>query len=126
VIYGAKPFGQGLKTWIESAPGFNLDKVDVPVRVEAASGIGAVMEEWEIYSSLYLQGKPVELIYFPDGAHPLVKPLERLASEQGNVDWFRFWLKGEEDPDPSKTDQYARWHELRKLQEQESRTAPTN
>jgi hypothetical protein len=52
--------------------------------------------------------------------------LERLASEQGNVDWFRFWLKGEEDPDPSKTDQYARWHELRKLQEQESRTAPTN
>jgi hypothetical protein len=27
-----------------------------------------------------------------------------------------FWLKGEEDPDPAKADQYARWRELRKLQ----------
>jgi len=30
------------------------------------------------------------------------------ASQQGNVDWFRFWLKGEEDPDPAKAEQYAR------------------
>jgi hypothetical protein len=34
-----------------------------------------------------------------------------------NLDWFRFWLKGEEDPDPAKAEQYARWRELRKLQE---------
>jgi hypothetical protein len=25
-----------------------------------------------------------------------------MASQQGNVDWFRFWLVGEEDPDPTK------------------------
>jgi hypothetical protein len=30
------------------------------------------------------------------------------------VDWFCFWLKGEEDPDPAKASQYARWRELRK------------
>jgi hypothetical protein len=35
--------------------------------------------------------------------------LERLTSHQGNVDWFCFWLKNEEDP--------ARWRELRKLQD---------
>jgi hypothetical protein len=28
-----------------------------------------------------------------------------------------FWLKGEEDPDPAKADQYPRWRELAKLQE---------
>jgi hypothetical protein len=36
------------------------------------------------------------------------------------VDWFRFWLKGEEDPDPAKVEQYARWRELRNLQEHNS------
>jgi len=34
---------------------------------------------------------------------------------QGNVDWFCFWLKGEEDRDPAKAEQYARWHDLREL-----------
>jgi hypothetical protein len=28
------------------------------------------------------------------------------------VDWFRFWLKNEEDPDPAKAEQYKRWREL--------------
>jgi hypothetical protein len=34
------------------------------------------------------------------------------------------WLKGEEDPDPEKAGQYARWHELRRLQ-QEDQAADT-
>lgn len=34
------------------------------------------------------------------------------------VDWLRFWLKGEEDSDPAKAEQYARWRKLRKIQEQ--------
>jgi len=40
-----------------------------------------------------------------------------MASQGGSVDWFRFWLKDEEDPDPAKADQYRRWRDLRKLQE---------
>ena len=45
-------------------------------------------------------------------------PRLRLASESIHVDWFRFWLKGEEDTDPAKAEQYKRWRELRKLQEE--------
>jgi hypothetical protein len=63
-------------------------------------------------------GKPVELISLQDGKHELVRPWDRIESQQGNEDWFRFWLKGKQDPDPAKTEQYARWCELRKLQEQ--------
>jgi hypothetical protein len=63
------------------------------------------------------QGRPVDFIYLPNGTHLLSKPTERLVSQQGNVDWFCFWLKGEEDPDPAKAEQYERWRELRKLQE---------
>jgi hypothetical protein len=43
-----------------------------------------------------------------------------MISQQGDVDWFCFWLKGEEDPDPGKTEQYKRWRELRKLPQQNS------
>jgi hypothetical protein len=66
-------------------------------------------------------GKPVELLFLPGASHILAKPWDRIVSQQGNVDWFCFWLKGEEDLDPSKAEQYARWRELRKLQEQNAR-----
>ena len=72
--------------------------------------------EWEWFAGLSRLTKPVDLIYIPDGSHALVKPWERMTSQQGDVDWFCFWLKGEEDPDPEKAEQYARWRELRKLQ----------
>jgi hypothetical protein len=68
----------------------------------------------------YLQ-KPVDLIMLRSGTHVMTNPTQRLAAENTNVDWFRFWLKGEEDPDLAKADQYGRWRELRLLQEQNNR-----
>jgi hypothetical protein len=41
-----------------------------------------------------------------------------MVLQGGAVDWFRFWLKGEEDPDPAKAEQYARWRGLKKLQDE--------
>jgi hypothetical protein len=49
-----------------------------------------------------------------------------MVSQQTNVDWFAFWLKGEEDPAPEKAMTYARWRELRRLQEKNQNKAPTN
>jgi hypothetical protein len=60
-----------------------------------------------------LQEKPVDLIYFPMGQHIHQVPLERLESQQGDIDWFRFWLKNEEDLDPGKRPQYQRWEAMR-------------
>ncbi|WP_263353432.1 alpha/beta hydrolase family protein [Acidicapsa acidisoli] len=111
-IRGTSPFGNGLKRWVEEAPGFNLDKVETPVRIEAINPL-SVLQEWELYTSLRLQHKSVDLIYFPEGTHIHQKPLERLESQQGNVDWLRFWLQGYEDPDPAKHDQYEVWRHLK-------------
>jgi hypothetical protein len=111
---GAKPFGEGLKTWVKEAVGFHLDQVETPVRIEAINPL-SLLGEWEIYSSLRIQNKPVDLIYFPQGTHIHQKPLERLESQQGNVDWMRFWLQNYEDPDPAKKSQYQRWEKLREL-----------
>jgi hypothetical protein len=111
-MYGSVPFGQGLKVWIDHAPGFHLDRIETPLRIQAIGPV-SLLGEWEIYASLYRQEKPVDLVYFPHGQHILQRPLDRMASEQGDVDWFRFWLNGEEDADPSKVPQYAIWRRIR-------------
>jgi len=111
-IYGSQPFGDGLNAWIKNAPAFNLDKIDAPLRVEVHDLLSVLMN-WEVYAGLRLQDKPVDLIRLPDATHIVTKPLERLASEQGDVDWFDFWLNGREDPDVAKAEQYARWRLFR-------------
>jgi dipeptidyl aminopeptidase/acylaminoacyl peptidase len=115
-INGGIPFGEGLSSWTKNSPGFNLDKVSAPVRLEV-NGPRGVIFEWEWFAGLTRLGRPVELIYLPDASHVVVRPWERLVSQQGNVDWFCFWLRDEEDPAPEKGTQYARWRELRRLQE---------
>jgi len=51
----------------------------------------------------------------PEGTHVQTTPQQRLSTQQLNVDWFRFWLEGEEDPDPNKSEQYSRWRQLRRV-----------
>jgi dipeptidyl aminopeptidase/acylaminoacyl peptidase len=116
LLNGGTPFGDALALWFKNSPGFNLDKVRTPVRLESYGFSGSVLSEWEWFSGLSLLHRPVELIYLPYAPHILVKPWERMTSQQGTVDWFAFWLKGEEDSDATKHDQYARWRQLCSLQ----------
>ncbi len=115
-VYGGEPFGVSLAAWMEGAPGFNLGRITAPLQLTSLTA-PSLLTEWEPYAGLLLQGKPAEMIYIPDGAHILTKPWERMTSEQGAVDWFCFWLKGDEAPDSVKTEQYARWHRLRVMRD---------
>ena len=127
-IIGSAPFGTGLADWIKYSPDFNLEKVSAPLRIVATRGAG-VVEMWEPYALLEAMHKPVDLIVLNTGEHILVDPTMRLLAQGGNIDWFRFWLQGYEDPDPAKAEQYARWRELRKLQDAEDKgsiQAPAN
>ena len=116
-IIGSAPLGDGLERWVRQAPGFHLDKVMTPVRIEAI-GPSSILTEWETYAALRRQKKPVDLIYIPAGQHVLEKPLDRLASQQGTVDWFRFWLQDREDPDAAKRAQFMRWRDMRHREEE--------
>jgi dipeptidyl aminopeptidase/acylaminoacyl peptidase len=113
-LNGAPPFGKGLLKWLKVSPSFRMDKVETPLRIQALYPI-SLLSEWHWFSGLTRLGKPVEMIYILDGTHILEKPWDRMTSQQGNVDWFCFWLKGEEDPDSTKTEQYGRWRSLRAL-----------
>ena len=113
---GAVPLGEGLQEWFKESPGFNLDKVHTPVRLLELEG-DTVLGLWEWYVGLSFQRKPVDFVFLPAADHFVNRPWERVVAQQGLVDWFRFWLKGEVDSDVAKNEQYVRWRELRKLQD---------
>jgi dipeptidyl aminopeptidase/acylaminoacyl peptidase len=122
-VNGGDPFDATFDLWKERSPSFTVDRLHTPIRLEGYGGIAAVLGNWEWYAKLILLDRPVDMIYLPGGTHLLVKPWERLTSQQGNVDWFCFWLKGERNPDPRLRDQYDRWDEMRELQ---AKSTPRN
>lgn len=112
---GAKPYGEGLKTWIDRVPSFATEKVTAPVLFQPADP-WHLIGMWDMYAALLDQGKPVELQYIRTGEHNIRKPLQVLAHQEMIVDWFDFWLNDHEVNDPAKVQQYARWRGLRNAQ----------
>jgi hypothetical protein len=112
LINGGVPFGSGLLYWLRRSPEFFLDRVTTPLMLQVSSA-DILSSMWAPFVGLKRLGKPVELLYFPAGTHIMEKPWDRLASQGGAVDWFAFWLKGEEDANPSKSEKYRRWRQLR-------------
>jgi hypothetical protein len=120
-MMGGEPFGPSLRQWLERSPEFNLDKVSTPLRVVGGGRSRAnALYMWEPYAIMREMNKPVEFVLLNTNEHILTNPTVRLAAQGGNVDWFRFWLQGHEDPDPSKAEQYIRWESLRKLRDVET------
>ena len=89
----------------------NADKIVAPILQNASD------TEYLIYLPLYRSladlGRPIELYLYPNELHVRNQPRHRQEIYERNLDWFRFWLKGEQDPDPAKTEQYKRWSHLR-------------
>jgi len=116
---GKAPFGkEGLDLWRRESPGFNLDRVCLPLRLVS---IEDRLAQWEWFVAGKLQNRPVELVEIPDGTHMLEKPSDRYIAMQGIVDWYRFWLQGSIDPNPDKRTQYERWKKLEELELKEPR-----
>lgn len=121
---GGLPWGDTLSNWVKESPTLRLDKIHTPLLMQS---ISAPLGEWELYAGLQWLRKPVELInFYPEGEHELVRPQQKLLSEQSAVDWYCFWLKREEDPDPTKAELYKRWRELRRLQADNEKKIPTD
>jgi hypothetical protein len=123
-LNGGHPWGKGIESWSERAPGFNVYKVSTPLRIVALNP-PSLLGEWEWFALLKRMGRPVEMIYLENGKHELTKPWDRLIAQQGNEQWFRFWLVGEEDTDPASADQYRRWRNLRNTGIDQGTIAPS-
>ena len=93
--------------WRALAPAANVERIKAPLLMQ--------LPEQELRASLELVSKltnsttPSEVRAFAREPHILTQPRHRLAAYGRNLDWFKFWLLGETDPDPDKTEQYRRW-----------------
>lgn len=114
--FGAAPNGSGLQMWQARSPAFNLDR-DASAVLIIHNGLLSTLAQWEIYARLAFLRKPVENLVVSEGTHPFTNPGQRRASQGATIDWYRFWLQSYEDPDPAKSDQYARWRGMRQRQE---------
>ena len=112
MFVGAPPIGDGLKVWLEKSPSLSTDAIQAAVLVSATDPFH-LLSLWDFYAALRYQGKPVELQFIRSGKHSLTKPLHRVAHQELIVDWFDFWLDGDEDDDPRKANQYQRWRNMR-------------
>ena len=118
LLNGGAPFGSGMHQWLQNVPSFNAERIRAPLRIVSLTfGLENLLHRWELYSKLRRLQRPVEAVVLREyGCHNPQNPTVLLALQEETIDWFRFWLQGDEDPSPRKAEQYARWRELRKLQ----------
>jgi dipeptidyl aminopeptidase/acylaminoacyl peptidase len=110
------PEGPSAAWWRKVSPALNFDKIHTPILMNVADR--ELMWSIQTISTFKEHQKPLEVFVYPDEWHEKGWPSHRYAIYERNVDWLNFWLKGQEDPDPAKAEQYARWRGLRKLQEE--------
>lgn len=123
---GHEPFGAGLASWLQNAPGFSTERIKSPLMmIDQSIGMFGVFLKWETFNRLRYLRKPVEFYVMPDaeahGAHNTQNPAQILALMNRSIDWFDFWLNDREDASPAKADQYAAWRKLRVQQLEESK-----
>jgi dipeptidyl aminopeptidase/acylaminoacyl peptidase len=117
------PVGEGWKWWASIDVAQQANKITAPILFN--------FSDQEVFNSTTLMRhledahKPFDAYVFPGEYHEKWQPSHRAAIYSRNLDWFRFWLKGEEDPDSAKAEQYKRWRDLLKLQKENEKKAQT-
>ena len=107
--------------WRLLSPQFNLDKISAPIlfQVPEQEYLAALD-----YAIPLISRKRADLYVFPNEPHQKFQPRHKLAVYERNLDWFRFWLQGYEDPAPVKRTQYARWRAMRESVKQARSSVP--
>lgn len=96
--------------WAKLAPAADTASIDTPLLMQLPESEARYAIEF--HTRLKRAGKAVEMILFADEPHIKTQPVHKRVVYERNLDWYRFWLKGEEDPDPVKRAQYLRWRRL--------------
>ncbi len=98
--------------YLELSPELYFDGLKTAALFEAGSQ-GLAISMMGYPKAAKRAGMPTEFVVYPQTGHNPSIPSIQKESATRNLDWFRFWLLGEEDPDPAKAVQYARWRQMR-------------
>jgi dipeptidyl aminopeptidase/acylaminoacyl peptidase len=96
--------------WREISPTYHLDKIRAPILFQMPE------QEYRMaldYALPLMRRHQADMYVFPDEPHIKFQPRHKLAVYERNVDWFRFWLQGYEDPNPDKAGQYRIWRGMK-------------
>lgn len=98
---------QAPEFWHEISIVQNAQTIRVPLLIQAADTeyLGAL----EAYTALRQAGKPVDLFIFPDEFHNKWQPAHRLTIYQRSIQWFDFWLKGEDRSEGADEKRLENW-----------------
>ncbi|WP_332817708.1 Atxe2 family lasso peptide isopeptidase [Sphingopyxis sp.] len=108
--------------WKALSPTADAAEIDTPLLMQLPESEARYVVEF--HTKLKRAGKPAVMFVFADEPHIKNQPAHKLAVYARNLDWYRFWLKDEEDADPAKRVQYTRWRQLRAGAPQEPLPAP--
>jgi dipeptidyl aminopeptidase/acylaminoacyl peptidase len=117
---GGWPEGAAKSNWKQLAASLNADRIQTPLLVNASDS--EYIASLSLYTSLQQLKKPVDMFVYAYELHIKNQPSHRYEIYERNLDWFRFWLKDEEDPSPDKASQYKYWRELREEAKRSSTT----
>nr|WP_298723577.1 Atxe2 family lasso peptide isopeptidase [uncultured Steroidobacter sp.] len=108
-----KPAGHDIWKHIDLAD--NIDSIEAPLLIQTPAS--EMMGQVRLMKHMAEAGKPYDAYVFTNETHIKWQPAHLQAIAARNLDWFRFWLQGYEDPDPAKSAQYQRWRQLREQQQ---------
>jgi dipeptidyl aminopeptidase/acylaminoacyl peptidase len=91
-----------------------LKRVSAPILFNS-HGLWSLVYHGAMADRLLALNRPADILYFQSASHSTTRPQHRLRSLGSNIDWWRFWLMDQEDPDPAKAAQYAHWRGLRDM-----------
>lgn len=111
--FGMRPEGAGREFWRRIDLADHVDKIEAPILLHLAAH--EANGQVALIRHLAEAGRPYDAYIFPRETHIKWQPAHLHAIMERNLDWFRFWLQGHEDPSPGKAEQYERWRELREL-----------
>lgn len=98
------------RRWRILSPAYYEDKFHAPLLLQ-------MPEQEYLYSLDYviplLLDQRADMYVFPNEPHQKFQPRHKLAAYERNLDWFRFWLQGYQDPSLGKREQYKHWRALR-------------
>lgn len=100
------PLDESASSWERISPAFNLERLKIPILMQIPEQ--EYLHTLDYAVPLIRQGT-ADMYVFPDEPHQKFQPRHKLSVYQRSLDWFRFWLLNEEDPDPRKKLQYEAW-----------------
>ncbi len=126
-LYGGPPFGRTLKYWVKRAPIFHVNRVHTPLLLVIPHPKVTTLYEWEWLHGLRELNRPVQMLVL-DGRikdlHTMQVPRSIAVASGESVDWFDFWLNGQEPSGPATRREYRHWERLCAEQKRENPGRP--